>query len=279
VFIGGGGSYMSAAAANTHHDITWRNNEFKDMPNGMGIQASGSSNISVIGNKMHSIGSACTPAGYCHAIYAADMTANWVISQNEIFDNAAYGIHLYGTSALPTGFTIERNLIYRNGTAGQNGAGIIVYGSGHVILNNLSHSNAYEGILMRAVSNTLVYNNTTYKNGASGISKENGIGTVCKNNLTVGDTGLEIFGCDVVGNNITTGVASSYFADPSRFNFALISGSPAVGAGANLSPVVINDYAGATRPVPCCYDVGAYQRVATSVPSAPAAPANLRVQP
>ncbi len=194
VFDGGSGTYMSAPTANTHHDITWLNNEMKNSPNGMGLQASGSSSITVIGNRIHDIGSVCGTLGpgYCHGIYAADLTANWLISQNEIYSSTGYGIHLYGSSALPSGFTVERNLLHNNGRAGLTGAGIIVYGSNHVIRNNISYSNAYEGILLRGVSNPLVYNNTTYRNGGSGISKESGVGAVCKNNLSIGDAGVEI---------------------------------------------------------------------------------------
>jgi hypothetical protein len=204
VFEGGGGTYLSGSTANTHHDITFTNNEFRNAPNGMGIQASAAANIAVIGNRMFGLGLTCDGhPGLCHAIYAADLTSGWVIRDNDIHDNAAYGIHLYGTTDLPANFVIEANRTYRNGTLNQNGAGIIVYGDGHQILNNLSYSNIYEGVLMRGVSNTMAGNNTTYSNGGPGINRESGVSTTCTNNLSVRDAG-EI-NCDVETGNVEVG--------------------------------------------------------------------------
>jgi hypothetical protein len=237
------------------------------MPDGMGIQASGASTINVIGNQIHDLGSVCTGLGpgYCHGIYAADNTQNWLVEKNAIYNSGGYGIHLYGTGAtLPSGFIIRRNITHNNGVPGVNGAGIIAYGANHQIYNNISYANAYEGILLRSSTNALICNNTTYKNGAGGISKESGSGAICKNNLTLGDGTTEIAGCDTASNNLATGLASSNFVNASADDFHLIFGSPALDAGTNLSPTVTTDFDGVARPQGSAYDIGAYEFVSGS---------------
>jgi hypothetical protein len=262
---GGRGAYMSGTSPTDHQYISWLNNEWVALPE-MSLQATGASHISFIGNVVHDIGDGCGAGpGYCHGLYASDYTDDWTISQNEMYDVGGYGIHVYpGTiDGMSNRFVIDRNNIHDLGIAGVNGAGIIVYGYNHVIMNNLSYRNAYEGILLRNVGGTMVYNNTTWGNGAGGILMESGVSTACKNNLTIGDAGTEISGCTTTGNNITTGTAASHFVSTSASNFALVSGSTAVGTGAALS-VVTTDYSGTQRKTPT--DVGAYQ-LATSVPT------------
>jgi Right handed beta helix region len=282
VFDGGMGIRLSAYNAGDHHDITFLNNEIKNSPNGMGIEASGSSYIRVIGNKIHDVGSICTGLGpgYCHGIYVSNYTDHWWIEGNEIYKSTSYGITVYGDSGpLPHDFTIKGNNLHHNGTPGKNGAGINTYGPGHIIFNNVSYSNAYEGILLRAASDVLVYNNTTYKNGASGVSMEYGSAVSCRNNLSISNQG-GITGCNLISNNITSGTAAVNFANADAGDFKLILGSPAIGAGINLSPTVVDDFAGNSRPSCCAYDIGAYQYTSSTSTSTITKPAtNLRIVP
>ncbi len=267
IFDGGLGVYLSGRASNPHHDISLIDNEIRNAPNGMGIQASASLAINIIGNRIHDIGSGCR--GYCHGIYPSDNTANWLIKQNEIYKISGYGIHLFADAVMPSNFVIQDNILHDNGVPGINGAGIIVYGSNHLIANNLSYRNAYEGILLRAVSNPRIYNNTTYKNGGAGINEESGSGAVCKNNLTIEDSGSGIPKCDSVSNNISAGTASSHFVNADTADFELVAGSKAIGAGVNLRPIVTDDITGTLRPTDSSYDAGAYQYRSLSRPVAP----------
>jgi parallel beta-helix repeat protein len=204
--ISGSGWYFSAYAAGTHHHISFINNEWlgNTMHSAaMGIQASGTDTLTVRGNRIYGLNGG---SGYSHAIYAADSTTNWTIEDNDIYDNGAYGIHLYGTgSTLPSGFIIRRNHTYRNGTANVNGTGIITYGPGHQILANRVFDNRNEGILLRAASGTMVDSNVVYANAFAGISKESGSGVTCQNNFSANNGVAQISGCDSLSNNTTTG--------------------------------------------------------------------------
>jgi len=255
--ISGSGWYFSAYAAGTHHHISFINNEWvgNTMHSAaMGIQASGTDTLTVRGNRIYGLNGG---SGYSHAIYAADSTTNWTIEDNDIYDNGAYGIHLYGTgSTLPSGFIIRRNRTYRNGTPNVNGTGIITYGPGHQIYNNVVYSNLNEGILVRAVSGTvLVYNNTVYANSRAGISNESGLTVICRNNLAISNGGAQVSGCTTSSNNTTSGTAASYFVDAAGGNFTLASGSPAIDAGTStIASGVTVSYNGSAP------DAGAYER-------------------
>ena len=281
VFNGGGGLYLSAATSGTHHDVSFVNNEIKGAPNGMGIFASGSSNINIIGNRIHDLGSTCAGAGpgYCHGIYASSKTENWLIDQNVVYNIAGYGIHAYSDVDMPSGFTIQRNDTYKNGVSGYNGAGIIAYGPNHKILNNVSHDNTEFGILLRAVTNPQIYNNTIYNNPFGGILAQSGPGSTCKNNLVIGNGGIPIDGCETIANNITSGSAASFFVNAAADNFALTAWSTAIDSGANLSPTVSSDFSGNVRPQGGGFDVGALEYGSVSAALPLTAPSNLRVLP
>ena len=222
-------------------------------PTAMGIQVSSTDALTVRGNRIYGLNGA---GGYSHAIYAADSTTNWIIEQNDIHDNGAYGIHLYGTgNTLPAGFIIRDNLTYRNGTAGINGTGIIAYGPNHQIYRNIVYSNKNEGILIRSGSNgVLVFNNTLYANARAGYSDEGGTAT-CKNNLSITNGSAARDGCAISSNNLTTGTAAVNFADADQGNFTLISGSPAIDTGtSSITTGVTVPYAGSAP------DVGAREK-------------------
>lgn len=219
----------------------------------MGIQASSTDTLTIRGNRIYGLNGA---GGYSHAIYAADSTNNWTIEQNDIHDNGAYGIHLYGTgNTLPAGFTIRDNRTYRNGTAGINGTGIIAYGPNHKIYRNVAYSNIYEGILIRSGSSgVLVFNNTMYANAGAGYSDEGGSAT-CKNNLAIANAGAARDGCAISSNNLTTGTAAANFADAAQGNFTLIPSSPAIDAGTSIITTAVTvSYAGSAP------DVGALEK-------------------
>ena len=83
----GPGWYLSGFTDSTHHHITFRNNDIAGNADSMGIQSSGASQVTVVGNLIHGHGSSCTGLGpgYCHGIYVADMNQSWVIENNDIY--------------------------------------------------------------------------------------------------------------------------------------------------------------------------------------------------
>ncbi len=78
-----------------------------------------------------------------------------------------------------------------------------------------------------------------------------------------------------MANNLTT---DPKFVDPSTFNFALQSGSPAIDAGV-ATPEITEDFAGIRRPQGQGYDIGAYEHIATLPQQIPPGPTELKVIP
>ena len=238
----GKGWYFSGSAVGQHHHIEFLNNEVSGATmaeDAMGLQASAADLITVRGNKIYGLRSTAggVPNGLSHAIYASDRTTNWVIEDNEIFDNGAYGIHVYGTgSTVPTGFTIRRNLTYRNGTTGVNGTGIVADGGGgHNITHNVVYENRNEGILLRSVVGSInVDNNTVHGNVFGGIVKEHGATVNCRNNLALANGSGQINGCDSESGNIVSGSAASHFVNAGAGDFRLIATSSAIDGGGDI---------------------------------------------
>ena len=53
--------------------------------------------------------------------------------------------------------------------------------------------------------------------------------------------------------------ATALFVNPAGNDYRLAAGSPAIDAGTNLSPDVVADIVGTTRPQRAAYDIGAYE--------------------
>jgi hypothetical protein len=53
--------------------------------------------------------------------------------------------------------------------------------------------------------------------------------------------------------------ATALFVNPAGNDYRLTTGSPAIDAGTNLSPDVVADIVGTTRPQRTAYDIGAYE--------------------
>jgi parallel beta-helix repeat protein len=151
IFDGGAG------AIRVDH-VRYINNEFKNSSS-HGIPAFGCSFCEFINNKVHDNGS--TPT-YDHGIYISG--DNNLIDGNEFYRNAAYGIQVY-----PDGnnFIIRNNLIHDNARAGESGSGIVLYGSGHQVYNNVIWGN--NGGISARRDSMAIYNNTIYANQDFGI--------------------------------------------------------------------------------------------------------------
>ncbi len=259
--ISGSGMYSSAYTSGTHHDISFVNNEIDGtlMDSGaMGLQSSGSSNFIMRGNKIHNLNGG---NGYSHAIYAADFTNDWIIENNQIYSNGAYGIHLYGTENLPASFVVRNNIVYSN-----QASGIIAYGNNHKFYNNLSHQNGYGGILLRSASGVVVYSNTVWKNREGGIYNDYATAqnAICRNNLALENGSGGVRDCSTQDHNVTSGTGASYFVNTEYGDFKLLSSN---GKGAILGFPYDIDIIGTPRTT--VYDVGAYQYPSLSKPNAP----------
>lgn len=264
VVTSGDGFQWSSASNPGHTDIIVEDNEFVGATmhsTAMGIQASGVHRLTARRNHIHGLNG---DNGFSHAIYAAGRTADWVIEDNIIHDNGAYGIHVYYDSPAGepanTGFIIRRNATYRNGTTNVNGTGIITYGGPHDVYANVVYDNLNEGIIFRAVSGTIkVYNNTAWSNVYTGISNESGSTVTCTNNLSTDNGVGQITGCTTTTTNITTGNQADLFLNAGAGDFRLASGSAAIDAGTTLGAPYNIDKAGTTRPFGANYDVGAFE--------------------
>ena len=224
--------------------------------------------------------------GYCHGIYAHG--DGWLIEGGRVYDNDAYGIHLYHG---PTTNTTVRNVTAYNNHKGW-GIGLI-NGSQNAVYNNVVYNNAGGGIWIKT-SQTLVVHNTVVGNkGGIAIARP---GATVTNNILAGNAEFGVLahesGSGTLENNLLGGgtdiqedapgmltKANNRSGDPKFVNppsdFHLQSGSPAIAAGVYPpDAVMLTDKDGVARPFTGAVDVGAYQ-YSSGGPMLPA-PSNLR---
>ena len=121
-------------------------------------------------------------------------------------------------------------------------------------------------------SRTKIYNNTIFKNAQNAVNLfTTGAPsqTEVKNNIfwqnASDKVALGISTGTIQSNNLTS---DPKFTDVTKYNFRLVSGSPAIDKGAVIS-AVNNDFDGRARPQGTAHDIGAFEFNATSGGSAP----------
>lgn len=228
-------------------------------------------------------------SGYGIYFSAHDSTVQY----STLHANGGHGIHSYHAGGGANNNVLRWNTIYGNGIiATSNTSGIISSsGSGHKIYGNVVANQTHgSGIEFGPTCvNCEAYNNTVHGNTIGGIVIQNDSGAVVRNNIitnTAFDPGGSGYGAivDVPGagfthdhnlcfansaNTLCDIVQNPLYVNSSALNFQVQTGSPAIGAGANLGSPYNTDMLNVTRPAaPALWTIGAYEFGAA--PSCPA---------
>jgi parallel beta-helix repeat protein len=234
-----------------------------------------------------------------HGLYIA--ASRVTVDGTEVYRNNEWGVHVYNglyPSEASDGNMIRNSRIHDNGGFAHNvadslrGKGMLLgSGSGNTAYNNLVYNNYETGIQVGDhASNTVVSNNTVYRNAISSAIVSggwiNGIyvmgdstNAIIQNNTTYGN-GVDAIANLGSGTTLRNNLIGTnpMFVNPNTGDFRLQTGSPAIDAGTTVASVT-SDISGVPRPQGGAYDIGAYEYTtgAPSVPAPPAAPVSLRI--
>jgi hypothetical protein len=206
---------------------------------------------------------------------------DYLFEQNDIHSFPSYGGF---TGVMTNGVTIRNNLVYGSSTS----YGIYLLQSAPWpmtnvrVYNNTVYGNGTAAIVVGGASNIDIKNNLVFGSG-TGHQIVNGGGS--NTNLTSDFNLLAPSGSDFSegSHSIIRSSTSGIVVNAGASDFHVISGSPAIAAGidlsipANLTALTTSfasDYSGATRPQGLTWDIGAY-RFGTD--GRPSAPQNLRI--
>jgi hypothetical protein len=263
--------------------VRLQNNEIRNASSGNGILLNEqTTNNEIIGNWIHHNGGPSTAQQ--HGIY--NNSAKLLVKGNIIENNYCRNISFHNARGYITTSSgvIRDNIVRRDGTITIDGqtcgakAGIdVAEGNDVLIYNNIVTGNSGIGIQCFDEAQRLrIYHNTIYDNGRAAVDVKDGCSsTEVKNNI------FRSNGNDGVANNGTNTIASNnltsdpLFTDPTKGNFRLKLGSPAIDKGATISAVT-TDFEGIPRPQGSGYDIGAFEYKGTTV-APPTAPSNLQV--
>ena len=240
------------------------NNELKniDGDNGLFI-ANGAHDNEIIGGSFHDGRfSGCSTCGGGGTSYPIYLEGNGNLIEGAYFYNfPRFGIHINnGYTGGSDNNIIRQNIFHNGSTAWPSGSAVIVYtGTGNMIYNNIVYGMVGHGLIIGA-NNNAAYNNTVYGGQQTGIYIYPGAqNATIKNNIAYANSTAQILNQGTntfMSNNLAT---DPRFISPSSANFRLQSGSPAIDAGANLSPVVTADIDDTPRPKGAGFDIGAYE--------------------
>jgi parallel beta-helix repeat protein len=255
------------------HHVTIQNGEIKNFPgNGMFIAAD--YNI-IRGMRVHDNATNNT-MGPPHGFYVAG--AYNLFEDIEIYNHGFYGMQMYnGPYPDHVHDNIVRRVIAHHNAlqgitpitpVGNNSAGIMIDGINSQAYNNISYSNGLSananyggGIQVRSnCTNCRVLNNTVYGNRNDGIYIARSIGVEVQNNISTNNGTSNILdqgNGTILSNNLTV---NPMFVNTSANDFRVISGSPAIDTGTDLtSQGITTDIIGTSRPEGLAFDIGAYE--------------------
>ena len=207
-------------------------------------------------------------------IYSGHSTIGNVYDGNYIHDNGYAGSNLdHGLYLCGQNEVVVNNIVLRNASYGLQIAGYNTV-SGMKVYNNVFAYNGKSGIILwMSLSGVDIENNIIYQNGVLGIDsyEATGSGVVVDHNLVFGNgSGNYDFtdGSSVYSYSLGTTISSDpLFVNEtsSGFDAHLRAGSPAIGAGLNLSSAFTYDLADAPRPSTGAWDLGAYVYGASTI--------------
>ncbi|MEW6301936.1 MAG: right-handed parallel beta-helix repeat-containing protein [Verrucomicrobiota bacterium] len=188
--------------------------------------------------------------------------ANLVHHNGRAGDRRDHGFYLTGDNEL-----VFNNVLFSNPGAGLQVAGANTVSNLRVYNNVVAYNGMWGIILWMAMEGVDIKNNIIYRNGGFGIDSwdAHGSGVVIDRNLVFGNLSGD-YGFTNGGSDFTHSVGTTLSTDPlflnsslAGFNPRLAAGSPAIGAGLNLSSVFATDFSGAARPASGAWDIGAFQ--------------------
>ena len=260
--------------------------------------------------------------GTQHGIYVSNSARALdvpVVRGNVSYSNSGAGIQFNGdcfttdhtgaTDGMISGALVENNVVHDNGSAGFS----LINLSDSIVRNNVLYNSLAVAAIKLAddgcgygSNRNLIVNNTMLSVSTLTIAGVRiippGVGNVIFNNIIV-NGGFKCVLDDTASNCSNGGegnyylaglektnaqAASGIFVNYASYNFALASGSPAIGAGSAswlsyLAPKI--DLLGNVRPYGGGYDAGAYQYNAaaaaadTAAPTTPGTPASSAITP
>lgn len=237
-------------------------------------------NITLSNSKIHHYGGppgSCNTNGYnpddpsqvfCAAYGMYVQQTNSLVENNDIHDNAGYGIHNYASDDNSSNNIYRNNLIHNNGSTGflfaAGGRNNKAYNN--VLWGNGFNTSGYPALQVGGVgapsSGNELYHNTIAHNVHTGLQLGAGggpSGTIVRNNILYGnanDNVVEINTSGTVKSNNIEGSPDPRFANAGAGDFHLQSDSPAINAGTTIGLVTM-DFECTPRPQGGSYDIGA----------------------
>jgi parallel beta helix pectate lyase-like protein/uncharacterized protein DUF1565 len=240
--------------------------EIRNNPNG-GISIWGNDN-QILNSEIHHNGNlASSSTNGKDGLYSDQATSGNVYSANSIHDNGRagsnldHGLYLCGKNEL-----VINNVLYSNAASGLQVAGYTTV-SNLKVYNNVMARNGTSGIILwQTLSGVDIKNNIIYQNGHYGLGSYDAHGSrvVVDHNLAFGnrygDYNFNGGGSDYSYSQgtVISGAPLLVNVNPAGFDAHLSIGSPAIGAGLNLSSVFTTDKDGASRPAGGLWDLGPY---------------------
>ena len=249
--------------------------EIRNGPKG-GVTIYGNSN-QILNNEIdHNGNPASTSTDGMDGAYDGESTSGNIYYGNYIHDNGRtggsnldHGLYLCGSNE-----QVINNILVRNDATGLQIAGYLTV-SNLRVYNNVIAWNGHSGIILwQALNGITIENNLIYANGGYGIGSyaATGGGVVVDHNLTSGN-GDGDYNFSDGGSTYAYALGTAIYSDPlfvnesaANFDAHLAAGSPAIGAGLNLSALFSTDQADASRPTAGAWDLGALVYAVTVAP-------------
>jgi Big-like domain-containing protein/parallel beta helix pectate lyase-like protein/pectate lyase-like protein len=256
--------------------------EIRNGPKG-GIAVWGNYNH-ILNCKIHHNGSvASSSTNGQDGVFTGENTRGTICNGNFVSDNGRsgsnldHGLYLCGDDEL-----IVNNVLVRNAAYGLHVAGYTTISNMQVYNNVIAHNGRSGIILWMALAGIQIKNNIIFRNARFGFDSwdAHGSGVVLDRNLLFGNASGN-YNFTNGGSNYGYNLGSTIAGDPlfvngsaAGFDAHLIAGSPAIGAGLNLSSIFTTDFDGSLRTPSTAWDLGVYSgtTVQPPIPPQPIAP-------